>query len=173
MRAKGRLIESQCPGSSNWLAAMRTYLGVSVVGHLAWEVIQLPLYTIWSTGTMRELAFAVLHCTGGDIVIALCTLTAALVLVGDPAWPSRRIERVGVLTVGFGVGYAVFSEWLNTGVRASWTYSDWMPTLPWIGTGLSPLLQWFAIPSLALHALRRRLGPSARLFRRHRVRAAR
>jgi hypothetical protein len=173
MRTKERLIESQSPGSRNWLTALRTYLGVSVVGHLSWEVIQLPLYTIWSTGTMRELAFAVLHCTGGDIVIALCTLTVALVLVGDPGWPLRRIERVCVLTVGFGVGYAVFSEWLNTDVRASWAYSDWMPTLPWIGTGLSPLLRWVTIPSLALLALQRRLSPSARLFRRRHVRTAR
>jgi hypothetical protein len=172
MRAKERLIESQSPGPRNWLTALRTYLGVSVVGHLAWEVIQLPLYTIWSTGTMRELAFAVLHCTGGDTLIALCTLTAALVLVGDPAWPSRRFEGVCVLTVGFGVGYTVFSEWLNTDVRASWAYSDWMPTLPWIGTGLSPLLQWVTIPSLALLALQRRFGALARPFPPHRVGAA-
>jgi hypothetical protein len=167
MRAKERSTEPQIPGSTNWLAALRTYLVVSVVGHLAWEVIQLPLYTIWSTGTMRELAFAVLHCTGGDTLIALSSLTAALVLIGESVWPSHRFRRVCVLTLGLGIGYTVFSESLNAGVRASWTYSDWMPTLPWIGTGLSPLLQWVVIPTLALLALRHRLGPSARLSRPH------
>ncbi len=153
-RSRGQLTGSHIPGSSNWLAALRTYLVISGMGHLAWEAIQLPLYTIWSTGTIRELAFAVLHCTGGDILIALSALAAALILIGEPAWPSHRFGSVYVLTVGFGIGYAVFSEWLNTGVRGNWAYSDWMPTLPWIGTGLSPLLQWAAIPMLALLALR-------------------
>ena len=162
MRAKRRSTESDIRASSNWLAALRTYLVVSIVGHLAWEVIQLPLYTNWSTASSGELAFAVLHCTGGDILIALSALTAALVLIGEPAWPSHSFGRVCVLTVALGIGYTVFSEWLNTGVRASWTYSDWMPTVPWIGTGLSPLLQWVAIPSLALLVLHRRLGLSTR-----------
>ncbi len=161
---------SRVQGSSRWLAALRTYLVVSVVGHLAWETVQLPLYTIWSTGTVRELAFAVLHCTGGDILIALATLAAALVLIGDPAWPSHRFKRVGVLTVGFGIGYTAFSEWLNAGVRGNWTYSDWMPTLPWTGTGLSPFLQWVVIPTLALLALRHDLGRSARRPQPHRAR---
>lgn len=170
MRAKERMTAPHIPGSTNWLAALRTYVGVSIVGHLAWEVAQLPLYTIWSTGTLGELAFAVLHCTGGDILIALSTLATALVLIGDQAWPSHRFERVCVLTVGLGIGYTAFSEWLHAGVRGSWTYSDWMPTLPWTGTGLSPLLQWIVIPMLALLASRHPFGRSARLPRRHRAR---
>lgn len=161
---------SHIQGSSRWLAALRTYLVISGVGHLAWEAVQLPLYTIWSTATVRALAFAVLHCTGGDILIALSTLTAALVLIGDPAWPSHRFNRVGVRTVGFGIGYTAFSEWLNAGVRANWTYSDWMPTLPWIGTGLSPLSQWVVIPTLALLVLQHLLGRSARLLQSRRAR---
>jgi hypothetical protein len=138
------------------------------VGHLAWEVVQLPLYTIWSTATPGELAFAVLHCAGGDILIALSTLTGALFLIGDSAWPSHRFGRICFLTVGFGIGYTVFSEWVNAGVRRNWTYSDWMPTLPWVGTGLSPLLQWVVIPTLALLALQHLPRASGRLSRSHR-----
>lgn len=166
-KSKERSSGSLIPRSSNWLSALRTYLVISGVAHLAWEAAQLPLYTIWSTASLRELAFAVLHCTGGDILIALSTLAVALVLAGDPTWPSNRFGRVCVLTVGFGISYTVFSEWLNAGVRASWTYSDWMPTLPWIGTGLSPLLQWIVIPTLALLALRYGPGASGHLSRSH------
>jgi len=32
-----------------------------VVGHVIWETAQLPLYTIWKTGTPREKVVAVLH----------------------------------------------------------------------------------------------------------------
>ena len=45
--------------------------------------------------------------------------------------------------------YTIFSEWLNTSVRGSWTYSDLMPVVPVIGTGLAPLLQWCVVPTLA------------------------
>jgi hypothetical protein len=169
MPTKKRLTATQIPGSWNWLAALRTYLVVSAVGHLAWEVVQLPLYTIWSTATLGERAFAVLHCTGGDILIALSALTASLVLIGDSTWPSHGFRGVCVLTVALGIGYTIYSEWLNAGVRGNWTYSDWMPTLPWIGTGVSPLLQWVVIPTLALLALQYRSGPSARLSRSHRT----
>jgi hypothetical protein len=153
-----QLTETHIPGSANWLAALRTYLAVSGLGHLAWETGQLPLYTIWSTGTVRELVFAVVHCTVGDILIALATLAAALVLMGNSTWPSQGFGSAYLLTSCFGVGYTVLSEWLNTGVRGNWAYSAWMPTLPWTGTGLSPLLQWVLIPTLALFASRHLAG---------------
>src|SRR5262245_16617478 len=34
----------------------------------------------------------------------------------------------------------------------AWTYNALMPVLPWLGTGLAPLLQWVVVPSLALRA---------------------
>lgn len=39
---------------SDWLRAFRAYFAVIAIGNLAWEVVQLPLYTIWTTGTVRE-----------------------------------------------------------------------------------------------------------------------
>jgi hypothetical protein len=30
------------------------------------DVLQLPLYTVWITGTRKQQAFAVVHCTVGD-----------------------------------------------------------------------------------------------------------
>lgn len=136
---------------SAWLTAIRAYLALTVAGHLLWEVLQLPLYTIWNTGTARELAFAVVHCTGGDVLIALSGLIGALVLVGNRDWPRVAFARVAVLSVVIGVLYTGFSEWLNTAVRASWTYSDRMPIVPVLGAriGLSPLLQWIVVPAAA------------------------
>jgi hypothetical protein len=59
------------------------------------------------------------------------------------------------LVIAFGLVYTGYSEWLNATVRQSWTYSDLMPVIPWLGLGLSPMLQWLVIPSLALAAARR------------------
>jgi hypothetical protein len=47
-----------------------------------------------------------------------------------------------------GIGYTMFSEWLNVEVRATWAYTDQMPALPPLGTGLTPLLQWLIVPTL-------------------------
>ncbi len=55
---------------AGWLTALRAYLLVLAGGNLVWEAAHLPLYTIWRSGTWRENAFAVVHCTGGDLLIA-------------------------------------------------------------------------------------------------------
>lgn len=138
-----------------WLAAFRRYLAFLALANLVWEIAQLPLYTIWGTDTVGELAFAVVHCTGGDILIAFSSLLLSLVLTGSDEWPRRRFGRVAALAVGFGVGYTIFSEWLNIVVREAWQYSELMPVVPFIDTGLSPLLQWIIIPSLGLWWARR------------------
>lgn len=140
---------------SDWLRALRTYLAVTAGVNLLWEFAQLPLYTIWRTGDAREIGFAVLHCTGGDVLIALSVLVIALVVVGRPDWPFGRFVAVATLTVGLGIGYTIFSEWLNIVVRKSWAYSELMPIVPLVGTGLSPILQWVVIPTAALAAARR------------------
>jgi hypothetical protein len=70
---------------ARWLRALRIYLGVIIAANLTWEFLHLPLYTIWTTGTLGEQVFAAVHCTGGDILIALASLTLALVLAGERA----------------------------------------------------------------------------------------
>jgi hypothetical protein len=134
-----------------WHAALGRYLGVIALGNLAWEFAQMPLYTLWRTGTWREIAFAAVHCTGGDILIGSSSLTIALLAVGSGAWPAERFRAVAALTVVLGIAYTTVSEWLNIVVRAAWAYSDLMPVLTIFGShvGLSPLLQWMIVPFVA------------------------
>lgn len=134
----------------NWLAALRGYLLVTGVLNLCWETVQLPLYTVWSQGTPDDMLFVVIHCTAGDLLIATSFLIGALVVAGEPGWPRRGGWVVAILTTLGGLGYTLFSEWLNVQVRATWAYSALMPTLPPFGTGLSPMLQWLVIPTVAL-----------------------
>lgn len=140
----------------SWLAIIKRYLAVSALAHITWESLQLPLYTIWMEGSTAEIVFAVVHCTAGDLLIAMSALIAALVMIGTPKWSedAQVFGRVALLAVLLGAAYTIFSEWLNTVVRESWAYSQWMPVLPVLGTGLSPLLQWLVIPPLSLYAAR-------------------
>lgn len=138
----------------DWLSAIRRHTVVSAAGNLLWEFAQLPLYTLWRDGTVREILFAVLHCTGGDLLIAWSSLGAALLVFGRSRWPDERFAPVAVAAVAIGVGYTIFSEWLNVEVRGAWAYTELMPVVPGLGTGLSPLLQWIVIPGLAFASLR-------------------
>jgi hypothetical protein len=140
----------------DWIAALRAYLSATAFLDLLWEAAHLPLYTIWTDGTIRDNGFAVLHCTMGDVLIALTALTAALMVAGDHVWPARRWTPVAALTLTIGLAYTVYSEHLNANVRRSWTYSELMPRLPLLGTGLSPIAQWFVVPTAALVWARRR-----------------
>ena len=132
-----------------WLQSLRRYIASLAAANLVWEVAHLPLYTIWLNATTSEMALAVLHCTAGDVLIGLSTVTLALFVAGSASWPAEGHRRVVALTVLFGVGYTVFSEWLNVEVRQAWAYRALMPVLPLTGTGGSPLLQWIVLPLLA------------------------
>jgi hypothetical protein len=143
------------PGA--WLIVLRGYALAIVLGNLVWELAQLPLYTIWDEGDAGRILFAAVHCTGGDVVIAGAALLASLLVLGDQRWPYRSYRAVATAAVLGGVGYTVYSEWLNTEVRGSWAYTEWMPQLPVVGTGLSPLTQWLVVPPFAFWWARRRV----------------
>ena len=124
---------------------------------LAWEIAQLPLYTLWHEAPASWIAFSVAHCTVGDALIGASALAVALVLT-RAAEPARwNWTRIAILTAACAATYTVFSEWMNLS-RQSWRYSDAMPVLRALGVelGLSPLAQWLLIPPLALWLGRRR-----------------
>jgi hypothetical protein len=136
--------------SGHLVRTLRRFAAASAVGHLAWETLQLPLYTIWFDGTPAQIAFAVVHCSGGDLLIAGTTLLIALMAFGR-GWPAdgAAFRNVAVAAITLGVAYTIFSEWLNVSIRQSWAYSAWMPRLPPLGTGLSPVVQWLVVPAIS------------------------
>ena len=109
-------------GRTDWFVAIRRYLVAMAVGNLVWETAQLPLYTLWRTGTPAQVAAAVVHCTVGDIAIAIVMLVVALALFGTPAWPDEKFPPVLMAALAGGIGYTIYSEYVNTGPRASWAY---------------------------------------------------
>lgn len=141
----------------DWLRALRRYVGFVALANLVWEFAHMPLYTIWETGTVSELAFAAVHCTFGDILIALSAVMLALFLLRAGAWPAVGYRRVAALTILLGLAYTLFSEWLNIEIREAWAYRDLMPVIPLLDAGLSPVLQWIVIP-LAGFWWARRIG---------------
>ena len=124
------------------------YAAAAAIGNLIWEVLQLPLYSLWRTASPAYLVFAVFHCWVGDLLIAAASLGLGIAVAGR-RWPSCSYARVTVAALVFGLAYTVFSEWLNVAVHSNWSYAPAMPRLPPLGTGLAPLLQWIVIPGAA------------------------
>jgi hypothetical protein len=143
------MVASFPTGPGIWISTMRRYLAAMAVGSLIWEFAHMPLYTLRESGSPSEIVFAAIHCTGGDILIATAALLAALLSFGSGRWPAADYRRVGLVTIAIGLGYTVFSEWLNIVVREAWAYRDLMPVIPVIDAGLSPVAQWIVLPILA------------------------
>ncbi|MBL8381210.1 MAG: hypothetical protein JNM79_25305 [Burkholderiales bacterium] len=88
------------------------------------------------------------------MLIAAAGLLSALLIAGKPSWPGTGFGPVAGITIVAGIAYTVFSEWLITSVRGSWTYTDATPVLPLLGVGLTPVLQWLIVPSIAFWFVR-------------------
>ena len=126
--------------------------------NLVWEIIQLPLYTIYYETDLQTIAYAVAHCTLGDVLIALSSYLFAAATTRSWDWPVDRAVPGAAVAVVAGLTYTALSEWLNVSVRGSWAYAPAMPQL--FGLGLLPLLQWLVLPLLGLfifRALERRM----------------
>jgi hypothetical protein len=120
--------------------------------NLLWEIAQLPFYTLCEEGPPSFIAYAVVHCTLGDVVIGTLALLIALIATRARAVDTWRWRQVALLLVIPAVGYTALSEWINTVARGSWAYSALMPIVILGGfeIGLSPLAQWIVIPPVAL-----------------------
>jgi hypothetical protein len=140
-------------------------VSLAVAGHLLWETAQLPLYTISRDGTRREIAIALFHCSAGDALITAAALMLAILTARFRRWPLFG-GRMMLAAVLLGLGYTVFSEWLNVRIRQSWSYTEAMPLLPPLGTGLAPFLQWLVVPGLAFAVTASRSRRTRRLVMR-------
>lgn len=126
--------------------------------NLAWETAHVPLYTIWNEASPAYIAFSVAHCTLGDVLIGGLALLLALIVGREGAPDEWRWLRTGVLSAAFGVGYTVFSEWMNITILRIWVYAESMPTVDLGGfeIGLTPIAQWLVLPPLTLFLARRK-----------------
>lgn len=82
------------------------------------------------------------------MLIALSSLVLALILLNRSDWPARAYWHVAGSALVIGLAYTLFSEWYDTTVAGTWAYSELMPIMPIIGSGLSPVAQWIVLPLL-------------------------
>ena len=136
------------PADGPLLAWLALAIGLAAIGHFCGRRCSCR-FTPCGGPARRTRAFALLHCTGGDILITAATFVGAAALARAFRWPLFG-WHMALAAVILGAAYTILSEWLNVEIRRSWSYTAAMPVLPWLGTGLTPLLQWLIVPGLAL-----------------------
>jgi hypothetical protein len=138
-----------------WHSALRSYVFTLAGLNFLWEIAQLPFYTLWQTATPTTIAFAVIHCTAGDVVIAITALVLCLVIFGNSDWPKAQSFLMSAWVVIAGLIYTIYSERMNI-ANGAWAYSDLMPIIPFLDVGLMPIFQWLLIPSYCLYKIKTR-----------------
>ena len=125
--------------------------------NFVWEFWQVPFFQEMPATPHWQGVKTCTVATFGDVVIALVGFWAVAAATQSRAWmldPSAA-EVGGFVAVGLVI--TVIAEWLFTGVLHRWTYASSMPTLPVLGTGLLPVLQWIVLPPLVVWFVRRQL----------------
>src|SRR5687768_14405636 len=116
-----------------WRLILLGYLPWFAGLNLAWEAAHVRLYTLWYEAPPAYIAFSVVHCTLGDVLIGAAALFTALIASREGSLARWRWRRIAVLSTSIGLGYTMFSEWMNITWLRSWTYAESMPTLELAG----------------------------------------
>lgn len=132
------------------------WAALAIFLHLIWEITHVRLYTIWRDEAASYIAYAVLHCTIGDGLIATGTYLLSILATRRVDWPATAPWSGALVAVTSGVSYTAYSEWVNVYYLHSWQY---LPSMPVVGgIGVTPLLQWIVIPLLMIALWRRFLS---------------
>ncbi|MFU8817272.1 MAG: hypothetical protein ACNA7W_18135 [Pseudomonadales bacterium] len=128
-----------------------------------WEFLQVPFFE-----NMPEMAHweAVVFCTRatlGDMLIALVAYWLVALVLWNRAWIRQPGTSAMVGFVVVGVLITIGLEWHATEIQGRWQYSELMPRLPLLGTGLAPMLQWILLPPLVVWLARRQILGHERL----------
>ena len=126
--------------------------------HFVWEMWQIPFFVAVPSDPHWAGVAACTQATFGDAAISLVAFWCVAAITRSRRWilDPNPSQVVGFVAVGLII--TMILEALAIGPMERWTYSASMPTLPILGTGILPLIQWLALPPLTLWFVRRQLA---------------
>lgn len=116
--------------------------------HFVWEFLQVPTYAGMAELNHWDGVKVCTSATVGDVGFALTAFWVTSLAARSRRWVAEPRTWQLALFVLVGVMLTVGFEHYYTQVSLRWTYSDLMPLVPPLGTGLSPLIQWIVVPLL-------------------------
>ncbi len=116
----------------------------------------MPLFVFPENMPLLVSSLICLQATAGDAIILLLMYWMLVLSTKSRRWiyDLNPLRVTGFLALG--IILTIIIEAASTSFLDRWTYGELMPTLPVLGTGLAPVLQWLIIPLLVLVLLRRR-----------------
>src|SRR5450759_2646649 len=91
--------DAKTSGSPHAISAMSTpgviaraglWSALAFVLNLTWEIAQVRLYTIWAAADGMSVAWSLVHCSVGDVMIALALFALAGMVLRRADWPASR-----------------------------------------------------------------------------------
>lgn len=125
--------------------------------NFVWEFLQVPFFRGMAEAPHWEAVQSCTLATVGDAGIALVSFWTVALAVRSRSWVIHPTTRQLLGFVAVGIGITITFEWLATEVLDRWSYAEPMPTLPLLGTGLLPILQWIVLPPAIVWLVRRQL----------------
>ncbi len=122
-----------------------------------WEMWQAPFFEELINMPHWEATKMCTEAAAGDAVIATVSFWGVALATRTRAWILRPHWRTVAGFVALGVMITIIVEAFAVGSLDRWQYAEVMPTLPFLGTGLLPILQWIIIPPLVVWFVRRQL----------------
>lgn len=130
--------------------------------NLPWELWQVPLFERMALAPHWEAVKTCSKAAVGDAAITLVAYWLVALAASNRAWvvsPSASamlgFAACGVVITAVIERLALGGLWIQ-----GWSYSPLMPVVPGLGVGLSPLVQWLALPPLVIWLVRRQLTSS-------------
>jgi hypothetical protein len=95
--------------------------------------------------------------TFGDALIALTGFWTVAFFAKSRYWFHQPKWRQLSIFILVSLVITIVFEKLATGVLNKWEYVDIMPTLPVLGTALTPILQWIILPLIIVWFVKRQV----------------
>lgn len=135
-------------------AALAPFALFAFLLNFVWEMLQTPLFAWMPHLPHWPMTLICLRATLGDVGIAIVAFVAGASTDKRLSWFEAPSKHANAAYIAAGIFLTAVFE-LHAIGTGRWAYSQLMPTLPWIGIGLAPLLQWIILPPIALYLTRR------------------
>lgn len=106
------------------------------------------------------------YATVGDVGIALTAFWITALVARTRHWIIDKKTCQLLVFLAVGLAITVGLEFYYVEISNRWSYSELMPLVPPLGTGLSPMLQWIVVPLLVVELTRRNLLGTSRIATR-------
>ena len=132
------------------------FIFFSYLLNATWEWMQSPFF-IDTTSNLNLVVWYRIHCSLGDTLILLVGYVLISLYRKDIGWVNQSRLNDYLILVLIGFFYTILSEFINVHVKHNWAYSRYMPIIPFINTGVVPLLQWIILPPVILSITRKQV----------------